>query len=118
VRSGAARLQGKSPSEPARSRRDKAERKQRQLENPVEGAKGTFTERHDVAWVKNEVGARMPVEIRVWRSVSVRFLRNLIHPWLGGRLWLALLFELEERFPHYFGENGQYPLIVIRKPEA
>jgi hypothetical protein len=68
-----------------------------------------------VAWIKNEVGASIPVEILVWRSVSVRFLRNLIHPWLAGRLWLRLLFWLEERRPHYFGENGQYPLIVIRK---
>jgi hypothetical protein len=57
----------------------------------------------------------MPVEILVWRSVSVRFLRSLIHPWLGGRLWLRLLFWLEERYPSYFGEIGQYPLIVIRK---
>lgn len=77
--------------------------------------KGTFTNRHDVAWVKGEVGAYMPVEIRVWRSVSVRFLRALIHPRLGGRLWLRLLFWLEERFPHYFGERGQYPLIIIEK---
>jgi hypothetical protein len=77
--------------------------------------KGTFTSRHDANWVKTEVGARMPVEIRVWRTVSVRFLRALVHPRLGGRFVLRLLFWLEERFPHYFGENGQYPLIVIRK---
>jgi ubiquinone/menaquinone biosynthesis C-methylase UbiE len=77
--------------------------------------KGTFTSRHDVAWVKNELGKLMEVEILVWRSVSVRFLRALIHPRLGGRLWLRLLFWLEERFPHFFGENGKYPLIVIRK---
>lgn len=77
--------------------------------------KGTFTSRHDAAWVKREVGGRMPVEIWVWRSVSVRFLRALVHPWLGGRLWLRLLFGLEERYPHWFGENGQYPLIVIKK---
>ncbi len=77
--------------------------------------KGTFTNRHDVAWVKTEVGDHMAVEILVWRSVSVKFLRNLIHPSLGGHLWLRLLYWLEERYPHYFGENGQYPLIVIRK---
>ena len=77
--------------------------------------KGTFTSRHDAAWVKGEVGRRMKVEIWVWRSVSVRFLRALVHPWLGGRLWLRLLFGLEERYPHWFGENGQYPLIVIKK---
>jgi ubiquinone/menaquinone biosynthesis C-methylase UbiE len=80
--------------------------------------KGTFTARHDANWVRREVGGRMPVEIRVWRSVNVRFLRNFIHPWTGGRLWLRLLFWLEERDPHWFGENGQYPLIVIKKPEA
>lgn len=77
--------------------------------------KGTFTSRHDVAWIRNRVGTRMPVTILVWRSVSVRFQRALIHPRLGGRWWLRLLFWLEERFPHYLGENGQYPLIVISK---
>jgi SAM-dependent methyltransferase len=77
--------------------------------------KGTFTSRHDAAWVKCEVGGRMPVEIWVWRSVNVRFLRSLVHPWLGGRLWLRLLFWLEERSPRWFGENGQYPLIIIKK---
>ena len=78
--------------------------------------KGTFTSRHDVEWIKSEVGALMPVEILVWRSVSVRFLRALIHPRLGGRAWLRLLFWMEEQFPHFFGENGKYPLIVIEKP--
>jgi len=80
--------------------------------------KGTFTNRHDVGWIKREVAGHMPLEILVWRSVSVRFLRALVHPWLGGRLWLSMLFWLEERFPHFFGEKGQYPLIVIRKPKA
>jgi SAM-dependent methyltransferase len=77
--------------------------------------KGTFTNRHDVAWVRGAVGGRMPVAIYPWRSASVRFLRALIHPRLGGRLWLRLLFWLEERFPTWFGENGQYPMIVIAK---
>jgi SAM-dependent methyltransferase len=77
--------------------------------------KGTFTNRHDFAWTKSQVGAYMPLEIFVWRSVSVRFLRAVIHPWLGGRYWLRLLYWLEERYPHYFGQYGQYPLIVIRK---
>ena len=77
--------------------------------------KGTFTNRHDYDWVMNMVGSHMVVEILVWRSVSVRFLRTLIHPWLAGKFWLSLIFWLEERYPHYFGKNGQYPLIVIRK---
>jgi SAM-dependent methyltransferase len=83
----------------------------------LETGKGTFTEKHDAAWVETLVGQRMPVEILVWRSVTVRFMRALIHPRLGGRAFLRLLFWLEERFPHFFGEHGKYPLIVIRKSE-
>jgi SAM-dependent methyltransferase len=79
------------------------------------GPKGTFTNKHDAAWVKTELGALMPVDVLVWRSVTVRFMRALIHPQLGGKSWLRLLYRLEERYPHYFGENGKYPLIVIRK---
>lgn len=84
-----------------------------------EGSKptGTFVQKLDAAWLKGEIGSQMPIEIRVWRSVSVRFLRAVIHEALAGRFWLKLLFWLEDRFPHYFGERGQYPLIVIRKEE-
>jgi hypothetical protein len=28
---------------------------------------------------------------------------------------LKLLFWLEDRFPHYLGENGAYPLVVVNK---
>jgi SAM-dependent methyltransferase len=111
------RLGGKQ-SQPAPDdaprRRDPAKSKKA---HKLETGKGTFTEKHDAAWIKSQVGRRMPVEILVWRSVTVRFMRALIHPRLGGRLALRLLFELEERFPHFFGEKGKYPLIVIRKPE-
>lgn len=88
---------------------------QRTAGDTTDKLKGTFTSRHDAAWIKGEVGSQMPVEIWVWRSVSVRFMRALVHPWMGGRLWLGLLSWLEDRFPRWFGENGQYPLIVIRK---
>jgi SAM-dependent methyltransferase len=93
-------------------------RKIAQQSTAGDNPKGTFTTRHDVDWIKNEVGTRMPLQIFVWRTVSVRLTRALIHPWLGGRLWLRLLYWLEERFPQYFGENGQYPLLVIRKRDA
>ena len=55
-------------------------------------------------------------DILVWRSASVRFLRTFIHKGLGGKQLLRWLFALEEKYPRYFGENGQYPLIVIDKP--
>lgn len=84
---------------------------------PDEQPKGTFTRKLGVVWMKNIVAKQIPIRIFVWRSISVRFLRALIHPWLGGQLWLRLLYWLEELFPGYFGENGQYPLIVMEKPE-
>jgi len=85
--------------------------------NPGEKAlKSTFVSKNNAEWLKREIGSRMSLEVLVWRSVSVRFLRLMIHPRLGGRFWLRLLFWLEERFPRFFGENGQYPLILIQKP--
>ncbi len=75
---------------------------------------GTYIHKQDAAWLKQQLNG-MDLEIRCWRSVNVRFLRALIHRWLGGRFWLKVLFWLEERFPHYFGEKGQYPLVIIRK---
>jgi SAM-dependent methyltransferase len=77
--------------------------------------KGTYVRKHNAAWLKLNVGVRMPLRIWVWRSVSVHFLRTFVHEAWGGRHLLRLLFWLEERFPHFLGENGDYPLIVIRK---
>jgi SAM-dependent methyltransferase len=90
--------------------------KQSKKEAKAGQPKGTYVRKKDAARLRQEVGARMPLSILVWRSVSVRFMRALIHPRLGGRWLLALLFWLEERFPHFFGENGQYPLIILQKP--
>jgi ubiquinone/menaquinone biosynthesis C-methylase UbiE len=80
-----------------------------------EELKGTFVAKSSAAQLKKELSAKMSVEIFVWRSVSVRFLRAFIREKFGGRALLRFLFMLEERFPHFFGENGQYPLIVIHK---
>lgn len=81
----------------------------------VKDPTGTFINKLDPSWLAKNLRGKMRYEIYSWRSVNVRFLRAVIHEVTGGRLWLRLLFELEERFPRYFGEKGQYPLIVIRK---
>jgi ubiquinone/menaquinone biosynthesis C-methylase UbiE len=75
----------------------------------------TFVAEVNADYLKKTFKNEIPLDIFVWRSVSVRFLRAVIQPWNAGRLWLKLLYRLEERFPHYFGENGVYPLVVIRK---
>jgi len=79
---------------------------------------GTFTEKHDYAWVKQELLDWPDIDIRVWRSVSNPFLRAFIHRRLGGRLMLRLLFMLEELAPHFFGRIGQYPMILFRQRPA
>jgi len=77
---------------------------------------GTFVEKMTPRWLKKELnGAAVRFEIHPWRSLSPRFMRWFVRPRLGGRAFLDLVFRLEERFPRFFGENGQYPLIVIRK---
>ena len=78
--------------------------------------KGTFVQKYNSAWLKKELDGKVPIDILVWRSASVRFLRTFIHKKLAGKLLLRWLYRLEEKYPRYFGENGQYPLIVINKP--
>lgn len=75
----------------------------------------TFVEEFNAPLLKARLARQVPVEIRVWRSVNVRFLRTLIHPWLCGRMWLKLIYWLEERFPRYLGENGAYPMVIVDK---
>ena len=82
-----------------------------------ESPKSTFVQKNRPSWFKEEIGSRFPIEIFVWRSISVKDLRTFVHDGWGGRGILRILFWLEERFPNWFGEKGQYPLIVIRKPE-
>jgi SAM-dependent methyltransferase len=79
------------------------------------GRKGTYVQKHNPAWLKSTVGRQFPLGIYTWRSLNVRFMRTFIHDRLAGRSLLRLVYWLEERFPHFAGEHGAYPLIVIRK---
>lgn len=76
---------------------------------------GTFVEKLTPKWLKNELKGAVQFDIYTWRSLSPRFMRWFIRPKLGGRTLLRSVFWLEERFPRFFGEFGQYPLIVVRK---
>lgn len=76
---------------------------------------GTYVGKMTPRWLKDELKDAVSFEIHPWRSLSPRFMRWFVRPHLGGRLFLRIIFWLEERFPRFFGENGQYPLIVIRK---
>lgn len=77
---------------------------------------GTFVQKMTPAWLKKELAGAVEFQIYAWRSLSPRFMRWFIRPQLGGQTLLRWAFWLEDRFPRFFGEHGQYPLIVIRKP--
>ena len=79
---------------------------------------GTFVQKFDADGLIELLTGKMDFEILVWRSVSVAFLRAVIHPDWSGRFWLKVLFWLEERFPRLLGRVGQYPLVVIHKPST
>lgn len=77
---------------------------------------GTFVQKLDAKWLRSALKGIMPFRILVWRSVSTRFLRTMIQPQWHGRYWLRIIYFLEEVFPRFFGENGQYPMLVVKKP--
>ncbi len=76
---------------------------------------GTFVEKMTPAWLKKELDGEVKFAIYPWRSLSPRFMRWFIRPNMAGKSLLRLLFRLEDRFPGFFGENGQYPMIVLTK---
>jgi SAM-dependent methyltransferase len=80
-------------------------------------SRGTYVRKEDAAWLQKEVGSLMPLTIWCWRSVSVRFLRTFVHDRLAGRTLLRLIYWLEERFPHFLGKVGQYPLVELNKSQ-
>jgi SAM-dependent methyltransferase/uncharacterized protein YbaR (Trm112 family) len=56
-----------------------------------------------------------PVDIVVWRSMNIWFMRTYIHPRRFGKLLLAIIYRLEEFFPRFMGRQGPYPMFVLRK---
>lgn len=92
-------------------------RKQKKDWLSEEAPEGTFVNKMTPRWLKREVGSVLPIRIYPWRSLSTRFMLWFVRPQLGGRAFLRLVFWLEERFPRFFGENGQYPMIVFGKDD-
>jgi ubiquinone/menaquinone biosynthesis C-methylase UbiE/uncharacterized protein YbaR (Trm112 family) len=56
-----------------------------------------------------------PYKLRVWRTVSVPFMRYYIHSWLFGKKILNWLYSQEEKYPEKYGLKGEYPLLVFEK---
>jgi SAM-dependent methyltransferase len=79
--------------------------------------KGTYVQKYNADWLKSKLEERMPVEILVWRGIDSSILRTYIHEKLGGRWILKIVYRWEERAPHFWGQYGRYPLILMRKPK-
>jgi hypothetical protein len=84
-------------------------------EHKLAAPTGTFVHKSNADWLRGQLAGVVPIEIFVWRSISTKFTRTYIHARLAGRLILRFIYWLEERFPRFLGENGQYPIIAIRK---
>jgi ubiquinone/menaquinone biosynthesis C-methylase UbiE len=80
-------------------------------EEPV----GTFVHKSNADWLREQLKDVTPIDIYCWRSVSTKFTRTYINEKAGGRGVLRFIYRLEELFPHFFGENGQYPIVSITK---
>ncbi|MBR6089131.1 MAG: class I SAM-dependent methyltransferase [Anaerolineaceae bacterium] len=102
----------------ARLRGKESKTENKKSGNAKEKATGTFVRKMDADWIHKELsdlgGGKVSFEIRCWRSVSVRWLRAIIHPPYGKKM-LRDLFEKEESDPEYYGKYGQYPMIIMRK---
>ncbi len=77
--------------------------------------KGTFTNKHDADWVKTELGALMPVEVLVWRSVTVRFMRALDPPSAGWTVLVAPALPAGRALPALFRRKWQ--ISIDRDPQ-
>ena len=76
---------------------------------------GTYVRKMTPSWLMKNIGNHIPVEVKPWRSMSTRYLRWFIHPRLGGKIILKMVYALEELFPGFYGHNGQYPVILLKK---
>jgi ubiquinone/menaquinone biosynthesis C-methylase UbiE len=56
-----------------------------------------------------------PFQLKVWRSISVPFMRTYIHSWLFGRQMLERIYKKEEDQPEVCGLKGEYPMFVFEK---
>lgn len=67
---------------------------------------------HDYEYFKKNLP---PFKLKVWRSISVPFMKGYIHSWLFGKQILSWLYNKEENEPEKCGLKGEYPMLVFEK---
>ncbi len=82
----------------------------------VAGTKGAERRLYFYAHKPGHFQANLPpYELKVWRSLSVHFMRYYIHSWLFGKEILKWVYEKEEKEPELCGLKGEYPMLVFEK---
>jgi ubiquinone/menaquinone biosynthesis C-methylase UbiE/uncharacterized protein YbaR (Trm112 family) len=56
-----------------------------------------------------------PFQLKVWRTVDVRFMKIYIHKALFGKQLLDWLYRQEDKHPEKYGLKGEYPILVFEK---
>jgi ubiquinone/menaquinone biosynthesis C-methylase UbiE/uncharacterized protein YbaR (Trm112 family) len=56
-----------------------------------------------------------PYSLKVWRSLSVHFMRYYLHAPLFGKKILNWVYNKEEKDPEECGRKGEYPMLVFEK---
>lgn len=72
---------------------------------------------HSLDWW-NRFDELAEIEILPWRSFFSPHQKILIPDNKLGKKMFNILFELEEKFPHFFVKHFQYPMIVLKKKET
>jgi SAM-dependent methyltransferase len=78
-------------------------------------APDVFAYRYNYRWFRRTFHRQWKMEIRSWRSVERVFTRMLIPDNRVGAWLLRIIYRLENRFPHFLGRFGRYPMILIHK---
>jgi hypothetical protein len=84
-------------------------------EEPGAGAPTLYFNPCDYSWFEAHIATRHSVSLRVWSAVTSEFQTRFFTDTLVGRLIARSVVWFEDRFPSYFGRNGQYPIWIFSK---
>lgn len=80
----------------------------------IDSTPGLYYHSHTYKWLKNQ-NFPFKIEVKVWRSLHIHFLKFWIHKYLGGKIILNLIWKLEEKYPEFFSRTGTFPMFIIKK---
>lgn len=82
--------------------------------NPAAAGADIYFHPHPIEWW-HRFSDVASVSIHPWRAFAANAQRRMIPDNALGRLMLRMVFKLEERFPKFFVNHFQYPMIVLTK---